>query len=166
MRERWPNFSICRHLRWIGLEAIQPINLQSYSDNFQVSWLAVSCRGFHSHFAQFDQISCAKVYSCLDIRRINQFYNSVLCYWDVPAANLARYAAIHRKISLYSNFKNEKHRKLVAHSRLSPKVSSNMSKQFTVEEVSQHKTEKEGQYIIVDSSVYDITSKILFVVLQ
>lgn len=32
-----------------------------------------------------------------------------------------------------------------------------MSKSFTVAEVSKHKTEDSGQYIIVDNGVYDIT---------
>ncbi|CAK7273297.1 hypothetical protein SEPCBS119000_005583 [Sporothrix epigloea] len=33
-----------------------------------------------------------------------------------------------------------------------------MSKSFTVAEVSKHKTEDSGQYIIVDDGVYDITA--------
>lgn len=33
-----------------------------------------------------------------------------------------------------------------------------MSKTFTVAEVAKHKTEEEGVYIIIDSTVYDVTS--------
>jgi len=35
-----------------------------------------------------------------------------------------------------------------------------MSKTFTPAEVAKHKDEKEGMYIIVDTGVYDITSKV------
>jgi len=34
-----------------------------------------------------------------------------------------------------------------------------MSKSLTVAEVAKHKDEKDGMYIIIDSSVYDITGK-------
>lgn len=34
-----------------------------------------------------------------------------------------------------------------------------MSKTFTAKEVSEHKDEKNGMYIIVDSGVYDVTSQ-------
>lgn len=34
-----------------------------------------------------------------------------------------------------------------------------MSKQYTVAEVAQHKDESSGMWLIVDSGVYDVTSK-------
>lgn len=33
-------------------------------------------------------------------------------------------------------------------------------KQFTVQEVAQHKDDSKGLYIIVDNNVYDVTSKL------
>lgn len=38
-------------------------------------------------------------------------------------------------------------------------ASNNMSNQYTVAEVAKHKDESNGLWIIVDSGVYDITSK-------
>lgn len=34
-----------------------------------------------------------------------------------------------------------------------------MSKSFTVSDVAKHKDEQEGIYIIIDTSVYDVTGK-------